>query len=164
MPTDCTTLYFMRHADAGDPAEFVGNDSERPLSDVGVKRTKRTAKHFAGGQIRPDLVLTSPYVRALQTAHIMADGLHVSDRVQEEPELKPGFDIHALKRLLAKHPDEARIMLVGHESDFSTTISAVIGGGVLEMKKGAIARVDVFDTDKPAGELKWLVTPMVLLG
>jgi phosphohistidine phosphatase len=164
MTSHTTRLYFMRHGDAGDPADFPGPDSERPLSDVGVLRTTRSARHFTMGQIRPDLVLTSPYKRACDTARILAEELGVPDAVQVEPALAPGFDTPALKRLLEKYSGRGRIVIVGHEPDFSHVIGALIGGGCVEMKKGAIARVDVFDPGKPAGQLKWLVTPMVLLG
>jgi phosphohistidine phosphatase len=53
-------------------------------------------------------------------------------------------------------------MLVGHEPDFSRTISALIGGGRVVMKKGGLARVDVESIDPPDGELVWLVTSKTL--
>jgi phosphohistidine phosphatase len=164
MSKNTACLYFMRHADAGDPAEFPGIDADRPLSEIGVRRTRRTATHLAAGAVRPDLVLTSPYLRAVETARILADGLGVPDAVRIEPALAPGFDIVALKGLLAEFGGTGRIVLVGHEPGFSRVIGALIGGGLVEMKKGAIARIDVFDQETPCGELKWLVTPTVLLG
>ena len=77
--------------------------------------------------------------------------------------LAPGFDARRLWRLLRLYPGARRLLLVGHEPDFSQTIAAVIGGGQLTMKKGGLARVRLSEESTPRGSLLWLVTPGFVL-
>lgn len=163
MATDITHLFFTRHADAGSSVDYQGPDNERALTEVGVLRTERVAAHIAQGPVRPDVILTSPFVRAAQTAAILAQELEMKDYVRDEALLAPGFNIDDLRQILAHFVGTSRIVLVGHEPDFSIVISQLIGGGTIEMKKGAIARVDITDPVTPAGILKWLAPPVLLV-
>ena len=107
-----------------------------------------------------DAVITSRLLRARQTAEIVAEALNVA--VSEDPRLAGGFSIDHLGAILAPHRDASAIMLVGHEPTFSTTISRLIGGGSIDMKKGTLARVDLHDTRQLRGELVWLIPPKIL--
>ena len=151
-------LHLLRHAHAGDPAHWQGDDDQRPLSDRGVRQCERLGRVLAGLDEAPDLFVTSPRLRALQTAEIVAGRLDLPvtvDRRLAEP-----LDLHVISALLAS-TGARRPCLVGHDPDFSELLAALIGVGSITMRKGAIARVDV---DGPrlvpgAGTLRYLLPP-----
>jgi phosphohistidine phosphatase len=156
-----TRLYFLRHGVAYERDEWQGSDDElRPLTDKGISAMKQEAKYMKQIKLELDSLITSPLVRARETAKIVADTLDL--KLDESSLLKPGFDIAALGKLLKQYDDSKRIMVVGHEPDFSRVISAVIGGGRVEMRKGGLARIDLAQVDPPRGDLVWLLTPSVL--
>ncbi|MCX7669909.1 MAG: phosphohistidine phosphatase SixA [Anaerolineae bacterium] len=148
-------IYFLRHGEASWPA-WSGPDSERPLTEKGIKEMQVVAEGIA--RLRPDAaVLTSPLRRAVQTAEILARALGVA--VTVEPGLAPGFDTARLRTFIERYPDRD-LLLVGHEPDFSTVIAALTGGNV-RMAKAGFACVELTAADKLAGELQWLVPPKV---
>lgn len=173
--TTLLRLYFLRHGRA-DREQFDGaDDNQRPLVDEGRRRTAVTARALA--RLEPDLdaIITSPLVRAEQTAAIVADHLGLSDRLRVDARLAPGFDLPELLEILADllaaaraeaaagSPAGARnLLLVGHEPDLSLVIGELTGGDVV-MKKGALARVDLAADDLSRGVLVWLLQPRVLL-
>jgi len=156
------TLYFLRHGQAGNPNEWQGDDSERPLTTDGKRRMQREAASIRALGVSPDAIVSSPLVRAQQTAEIVAKGLDLRDRLVTDPRLGPGFDTRQLKALLAAHRDASALLLVGHEPDFSETISRLIGGGRLDVKKGGLALVEVEDRASLAGRLVWLLPARML--
>ena len=151
----------MRHGLA-DRSAWDGSDFERPLTPAGQERMAREAEAIAQLGLGLNLILTSPLVRARQTAEIVADRLEMRDRLQEVERLGLGFGPTALRRILADLPDVDRLLLVGHEPSFSQTIAAITGGTHVVCKKGSLARVDILQ-DKPLlGELAWLIPPKEL--
>jgi phosphohistidine phosphatase len=156
-----TKLYFLRHGIAYESQEWQGdNDDLRPLTDKGIKAIQQEARYLHQIKLELDTLITSPLVRAHQTAQFVADTLNVP--LVENLLLKPGFSLAALTRLLKEYSSAKEVMLVGHEPDFSRVISAVIGGGALEMHKGGLARIDLTQSDPPRGDLVWLATPALL--
>ena len=156
-----TKLYFLRHGVAYERDEWQGdNDELRPLTDEGKSAMKREAKYLKQIKLELDCLITSPLVRAHDTAQFVANALDL--KLEESPLLKPGFDVVALGKLLKQYNPSKGIMVVGHEPDFSSVISAVIGGGSIEMRKGGLARIDLTQVDPPGGDLVWLLTPSVL--
>lgn len=153
-------LFFLRHGLAGDRSEWQGDDAKRPLTDEGKEKMKRTAATLAALDLGLDVIITSPFVRAQQTAEIVARKLNCS--LVEDKRLAPGFNADQLYKLLLDHPDANTVMLVGHEPDFSETISALIGGGRVVCKKGGLALVELPNAHSRQGELVWLVPPKVL--
>jgi len=153
------TVYFMRHGDAGDKQAWQGEDADRPLSALGIERTTAAAEHFARTRFHPTKILTSPLVRAAQTASIVAEILGVADLVDVDERLAPGFDIRAFRRILKEHPEPARLLLVGHEPGFSAVIEEIMGGGSIILKKGGVARLDIDHLTPPSGSLVWLDAP-----
>jgi phosphohistidine phosphatase len=151
-----TRLYFLRHG-AADRDQWDGSDFERPLTPRGAERTSCVARALARAGAAPDLVLTSPLVRALQTARIAAESLDAPLAVEEL--LAPGFSADALAVILAGNAGATSLMLVAHEPSFSEVIAEVIGGGRIVMKKSACARVDLSEDGSLRGELAWLLTP-----
>lgn len=153
-------LYFLRHGLAGDPTQWQGDDRLRPLTQEGKDKMKQEAENIAMLDLELDRILTSPLVRALQTAEIVAERL-VLPVIQDE-RLSPGCKPEALESILKDHPEAKNIMLVGHEPDFSGMLTAIIGGGRLVCKKGGLARVDIASNEPLQGELVWLIPPKLL--
>jgi phosphohistidine phosphatase len=122
----------------------------------------REAKTIARLKLEVDLILTSPLARAHQTADIVAGALGMRDCLVADRRLAPGFGVGALLEMVREHPGLSAIIVVGHEPDFSETISALIGGGRVVCKKGSLARVDLPADGSLNGELVWLVPPGIL--
>lgn len=156
-------LYFLRHGLAGERSEWTGNDCDRPLTRQGKKRMAREAVRMKALKLNVAHIVSSPLVRAHQTAEIVARHLGLLDKLIDEELLKPGFDRGALKEILKRHAAEEAIMLVGHEPDFSSTISSIIGGGRITFKKGGLAYVNLPDRTTLTGNLVWLMPPAVLV-
>lgn len=154
-------LYLLRHADAGDPMTWLGDDAERPLSSKGRRQAKRLGGLLAGIKLRPDVILTSPKLRAADTAKIV--GKAVSVKPKKDDRLGASIELGDLAGLLAGNQEARRVLLVGHDPDFSTLASSLTGAAI-ELKKGAIARIDVGDAGPRAGggALRWLVPPSLL--
>jgi len=154
-------LTLLRHAHAGDPAEWNGPDEKRPLSRRGRKQALRLARFLKAVGFRPDALITSPKVRAVQTADALADELDLHATV--DPRLSEGVTLDVLEAILASADNPGRPVLVGHDPDFSEIASALTGRPGLMLAKGAIAR---FDARRPlvpgSGELRWLVPPDLL--
>jgi phosphohistidine phosphatase len=153
-------LYFLRHGLAEDREQWEEDDSLRPLTSKGKKKTEQIAKKLV--ELIPDLdaIITSPLTRALQTAEIAAEELGL-DVIQDE-RLSPGFSSKELADILSGYPEAAAVMVVGHEPDFSDTISTITGGSGIVMKKGGLARVDVENPTALEGSLVWLIPPKIL--
>ena len=148
-------LYFLRHGEADWPG-WTKADDERPLTDFGKKEVRQLAKFLNRLKVKPELVVTSPLPRASQTAEIAAEQLKA--KLREDKALEPGFGISELRTLL-KHHGPKVLMLVGHEPDFTSVISALTGAS-LKLSKAGVALVD-FDPETEKGRLVWLFPPKV---
>jgi phosphohistidine phosphatase len=151
-------LYFLRHASAVSRGEWEGDDSERPLTEAGKEEVAKMAALLARLAPPLDAVVTSPYVRASETAEIVAQHLNLQDNVVSDGKLEPGFDANSLGKLLKGFPDAKALLLVGHEPDFSTTVRQLTGGRIV-LKKGGVAYVEISDSSLKKGVLGWLVQP-----
>ena len=155
-------VYFLRHGLAGVREEWPGDDAGRPLTKKGIKNLVTQAKTLARLDLQLDVIITSPLTRAVQTADIVAGALKMVAQLQQDERLRPGFGRDELEQVLADHPQAKNIMLVGHEPDFSLTISALIGGGNVVLKKGGLARTDITASAPLQGNLVWLLPPKSL--
>lgn len=155
------SLHLLRHADAGDPEDWHGDDAARPLSEKGVRQAERLAHHLASLGFEPDLILSSPKLRARQTADIVA--AEVGRAVVLDDRLGGGLRPRLVAELLGDHGAPGRPVLVGHDPDFSELLAELVGAPTITMKKGALARVDIADGLEPGGGvLRWLVPPDLL--
>ncbi len=157
VPIRATTLYLLRHAHAGDPEAWSGPDELRPLSERGKRQVKRLARFLAEGPVRPDAIVTSPKVRAEQTARTVAKALDIPVRLDQR--LAGGFGMRSLAELLGSL--EARQpMLVGHDPDFSALLANLAGSRGVEMRKGALAAIDLaWPLARGSGALRFLLSP-----
>jgi phosphohistidine phosphatase SixA len=154
-------LHLLRHAHAGDPETWDGPDAARPLSQKGRAQAERLGSFLADIAFRPDAVITSPKVRAAQTAEIVANQLGVG--VTEDDALAGSLDLDAVDGVLARGGDPERAVIVGHDPDFSELLSMLCDTDNAPMRKGAFARIEV---DRPLkagrGTLRWLIPPDAL--
>ena len=148
-------LYFLRHGEADWPG-WTKSDDERPLTDFGKKEVRQVAKFLSRLKVKLDSIVTSPLPRALQTAEIAAEQLKT--KLRQDEALEPGFGISELRSLLKRHGSKV-LMVVGHEPDFSSVISALTGAS-LKLSKAGVALVDI-DPDTEKGRLLWLFPPKV---
>ncbi|MBA2434827.1 MAG: phosphohistidine phosphatase SixA [Verrucomicrobiota bacterium] len=146
-------LYLLRHGEADWPG-WKEADDERPLTKAGRKEMHQVGEFLAALRVRPDVILTSPLPRAAQTADIAAE--HLKVRASEEKLLAPGFRAEELTCLRRKYPQQV-LMLVGHEPDFTSVISALTGAD-LKLSKGGVALLEISGTK---GKLLWLFPPKV---
>jgi len=151
-------LYFLRHGVAADYGPAGTGDAGRPLTREGIEKMTAAARGMQRLGVQLDLLLSSPLVRARETAAIVGRTLGLE--VEIAADLSPGCGLSRLRALLATHSDAGRLMVVGHEPDFSTLIGDLTGARV-EMKKGGLARVELPAPDA-AGTLLWLLTSRVL--
>jgi phosphohistidine phosphatase len=127
-------IWLLRHGDAADGSP----DAERPLTDKGRRQSRVAGEALQALGVSLDACLTSPKVRAAQTAEVACAELGVDP--QEEPELSGGpFDAEALSAGLGEN-----VMLVGHEPDFSMAVHDLTGARV-KLKKGGLAGVEGSD-------------------
>ena len=146
-------LYFFRHGEADWPS-WTKPDDERPLTDFGKKEARQVAKFLDRLKVKPDLIVTSPLPRALQTAEAAAEQLKA--KLRQDEALEPGFGISELRVLLRRQESKV-LMLVGHEPDFTSVISALTGAS-LKLSKAGVALID-FDPETEKGRLLWLFPP-----
>ncbi|MGI8594195.1 MAG: SixA phosphatase family protein [Solirubrobacteraceae bacterium] len=147
-------LWFLRHGDA-EP-HGARSDAGRRLTEKGEKQARVAGAALARLGLEFDAVFASPRVRALDTAKLACEALG-GEPVEHEP-LSGGFDREDADELLAGHDEEASLLLIGHEPDFSETIRDLVGGRV-DIKKGGVAGVRV---EGRTGELIALVRPSEL--
>lgn len=151
-------LHLVRHADAGDPEAWTGPDAARPLSEKGRAQAERLGVFLADHDFRTDAVITSPKLRAAQTAEIVAGHLGVA--VTTDARLGDPLDLSALDAVLTDANDPERPMLFGHDPDFSELLADLCGASNAPMRKGALAKIEV---DRPlqagGGTLRWLIPP-----
>lgn len=152
------TIYFLRHGDA-EPGGPRKPDFDRRLTIKGQTISTKETKTLRKLQVKPEVILTSPYARALQTAQIVADGLECP--LVEVKELGCGCSLDHLMDALKAAGSPETVMVVGHEPDFSTMIEQTTGAEV-EMKKGGVACVDLYRPVARRGILLWLMSGKLL--
>lgn len=133
-------LYFMRHAQAMNVSDWRGAEAARPLTDEGRSRAAQAAAGLARSQLGVEAIISSPYVRAYETALIVGRALDID--VATSDALRPGFSLASLDVALALRPDARAALFVGHEPDMSGVVNALAGnaeGRDVTMKKGSCA-------------------------
>jgi phosphohistidine phosphatase len=152
-------LYLLRHAHAGNAAEWTGNDDLRPLSSRGRQQARDLGRHLAARAFALDLLVSSPKLRARQTAELVGEEIGAAVGLDER--LGGPLDVDDLSVVLDDLGGQ-RVMLVGHDPDFSELAAQLSGTLRLPLRKGALARIDVSLPLHPgAGILRWLLPPEV---
>lgn len=155
-----------RHGIAMERGEWQGEDADRPLTPDGVKKTRQAAAGLRRMQVEPTHLLSSPFVRAHETAKILHASLRTPLDIQLCKELLPDAPPAKLIALLHTLPNDASIICVGHEPNLSTTVSLLIfgktGGGLVLKKAGACAITFNGRPEAGHGLLQWWLTPAQL--
>lgn len=152
-------VLIIRHAEAAEAAD--GPDEQRPLTKDGRKQSRRTAKAIKKLVKRVDLLASSPLLRVMQTAEIIAERLDI--RWQQLDALSPQADADDVIQWLGNQSPSRTIALVGHEPGLSRLIGLAVAGreaSFVKLKKGAAAMIEFSEAPKPGGGLLlWLLTP-----
>ena len=158
-------LYLVRHGMAAERGPKYPDDRLRPLTPAGVKRFAAAVPGLLELDVVIDFVLTSPLVRARDTATLLAAGLKPKPAMTEIEALAPGGRHQAVIEAIKTHSKRhRRLALVGHEPDLGELAARLLGArGIVQFKKGAICAIDV-DGATPGGPgtLRWLLTPRAL--
>lgn len=138
-------IHIVRHAEAVERTPEI-REEHRYLTRRGRRRFRKAAKSLATLGISPDLILTSPLIRAVQTADILAEKLSYKRELTVAAQLAPGFRPEALDELLKLYPQAGEVALVGHEPDLGLVTQALLGetesltlpkGGTVSFKRAA---------------------------
>lgn len=156
------SLYFLRHAIAVPRGTVGVADADRPLTEKGRNRMVRAVKGLRSLELSFDALLSSPLLRAFQTAEIVREQLPLNLEIEIEESLKPGGELlDFLKKL--RHRPEQNILLTGHEPAMSSWIEDLLGcgkTGSIRMKKGGLCHLHLdFSSNPPEAEMLFLLPP-----
>lgn len=155
-------VYILRHAIA-EPSRPGLADSKRELTAEGRKELQRVVLGLRKLKIRPDVILSSRYRRAWDTALIAAEALQDPPQVLEFDPLIPAGSPPEIWTGLRKFSSESSVMLVGHEPLLTQFAAFLLASPMLDLKlkKSGFIRIDVEDphAKPPAGTMRWLLSP-----
>ena len=158
-------VYLLRHAIAAPRGVQPYPNDDRPLTEEGIEKMSKEAKGIRQVIDDVDIILTSPLLRAAETARIVAQILNVESKFQVCNELAPRSSIHLLLTYLAKFKKLNSIMIVGHDPDLTYFASVLLGKKtpIIEFKKGSLCCIEVSTIpSRKDGILLWHVTPKQL--
>jgi phosphohistidine phosphatase len=154
-------IYLLRHGIAED-AGPGRPDSERALTSEGREKLRRVLKRVRIADVSPDVILSSPYRRAVETAEVAADVLGYKGKVVRTRALVSEASPSEVWGEIRSRKDERSILLASHEPLMSSTVAFLLGSPALQvdMKKAALVRIDCDSLGpEPRGVLKWMITP-----
>lgn len=157
-------LYILRHGIAADRGAEYPEDNLRPLTDRGIRRMRREAKGINAIGVVPDVIISSPLVRAVQTAEIVRDGLDAPPQMAISEALVPEAHPSQIIQEIAKsYSTFSSVMVVGHEPHLSSLVSYIMTGQVswlITLKKGALCNMNISASGR--GQLLWALAPRQL--
>jgi phosphohistidine phosphatase len=157
-------LYLVRHATATEGiGGAIRSDAERPLIEEGKKEAQVVASALRRMGAKADVFLTSPLVRARQTAEIFSEVFGGKDKLHFSETLAPGGSVSDLYKDLKEFKRAEEIFLFGHQPDMTRIASTLLWVGPdldMPFKKAGVARIDIYDLPPTSpGTLKWFITP-----
>lgn len=153
-------LFLVRHAKAADGALY-GEDGERPLTPEGRKAASAVGEALAKEGVELDAIVTSPLVRAVETAELLAVGVGYKGALEVSASLEPSGRPDVMLSVAVQPRLDAgvkRLALVGHEPSMGYLLSALLQKPGLSMSKGAVVKLKLDGLDRPA-KLAWIVKP-----
>lgn len=159
-------IYVVRHGiaiDREDPK--CPPDPERYLTEEGIEKTKRVAAGVEALGASPDLLLSSPYVRAIETAEIFAAALdYPKQKIRRTDLLLPGAEPTLFFRELVKDKQTSTIFIFGHAPQLDDLIATALGlkHHLTSLKKAGVALLELKRVSPPSGQLIWLAPPKLL--
>jgi phosphohistidine phosphatase len=152
-------LIIVRHAEAVERSADIREEG-RYLTPEGRLSFRKTAEIMKDKGINPDLILTSPLLRAVQTADILAETISYNGPLIATDDLAPGFDIEELRQLLKTFKDAREIVLVGHEPDLGGIVASLLSlPEGFAFKKGSAVKLKI-EPEAPGqpSDFKWLAS------
>ena len=160
---DCVLF---RHGIAAERDEWEGPDEARPLTERGAKRVAQAAGGLSRLDVRPTHILSSPLVRAIETAKIAHRSLRIRTTVRIVDELLPDASPNRLLSILHDFPPESYVLCVGHEPHLGMVASVLLSGRAsssFPLKKAGACLIELSAIVKPGqGLLRWWLTPSQL--
>jgi len=157
-------LYVLRHAVAIDRSspDYIHDDSKRPLTRKGIRQMHRGARGMKRLGLDFDIVLSSPYTRARETAEIVVEALEAEDTLELFQPLTPEIPPEQAIRQLARRCEKLQsVLLVGHEPQLSAMGSILLSGTsglALELRKGGLFKLRVDQIQSGTAILDWWLT------
>ena len=160
---DCLLL---RHGIAVERDEWEGLDGDRPLTEQWATRVAQVAAGLNRLDVQPTHVLSSPLIRAIETAKIVHRSLRVRSAMHLVDELLPDAPPHRLLSILHNLPPESCVLCIGHEPQLGMAASVLLSGrasAAFPMKKAGACLIELPIQLKPGrGVLRWWLTPSQL--
>jgi phosphohistidine phosphatase len=157
-------IYFLRHASAGEPKLNAAKDEQRPLDEQGNQQSHNVGRALAAMKLTVDVIISSPLVRAEQTASIVAKEIGHGRQLIFDTALRPEASYDQFQDLLHRYSGKEAIMIVGHNPSLTEFLNQLVTGETapqsIELKKGAIAKVE--KAGGGAAVLKWCMPPKVV--
>ena len=158
------TIYFLRHANAGQKRMDPVRDEKRALDKQGISQSRAVGRLLAALDVQIDALFASGLKRASQTASLVGNELAFEGRVNFVPALRPEGTFAQFKLLLQENMQHDALMVVGHNPNFSEFLSLLLTNGkvksLINLPKGGVAKVEI--ERKKAAVLKWCITPKVV--
>lgn len=160
-------IYVIRHSDAVDQGTpGYEDDSLRPLTENGCDKAKKIASALKGLGVKPDIIVSSPYVRAKQTAEILAKKLKYKEELAFSDTLTPMGSADSIIGEIVEKYSVDELVLVGHEPCFSKLIGTLTAGNpglAVNVRKGSVCCLSADDLRKERkAVLEWFLTPKIL--
>ncbi len=159
-------LYVVRHGIAAPHGTPGVAEDERPLTDEGIRKMNEVARGLKVLAVKPELILTSPLPRALQTARIVQETVDRNIALRTVECLSPAGSRADLYAELHRERKAASVMLVGHQPSLGEIAGEIAWGSAdnyIELKKGGACCLEVEELRTvPVGTLVWLATPSLL--
>ena len=156
-------VYFLRHANAGEPLPSPKKDEKRGLDKEGIELCGYVGRALAAMDMQVDAIISSPLKRSTQTASLVGNEMGFEGKLQIEPALRPQATFADFRKMLDKYTRHEAIMVVGHNPNLSEFLGRIISDSgceaSTELRKGAVARVEL---RRSSGTLYWCLTPKIL--
>ena len=150
-------IYILRHGHAQNIDNGL-NDFDRALTEEGIEKISKLSLFFNRLDINLEFVLSSPYVRAKQTAEILISNLTSKPNLKIVDFLSCGASSKEISRGLMEYSSSKNLLLVGHSPDLEIFLGKIIGAERITLKKGALAKVSFENSIEMSGKLEWLIT------
>lgn len=159
-------IYLLRHAIAEERDEKkYPDDAKRPLTSEGATRMQKAARGFVHLVPAPELILTSPFVRASQTAQILAKSYKIRPPLDTSELLRPGTAAVDIRAMLAKLKKEEHVVLVGHDPGLNELAAFLLDARspCFALKKSGACAIEFSHRNSfQHGTLLWLASPKML--
>jgi phosphohistidine phosphatase len=154
-------IYILRHGIA-EVARAGMSDADRALVGEGRKKLASVLRMAKAAGVAPSLIVTSPYLRAVQSAEVAAKQLGYTGEILKIDALRPGGSPREAWEEIRPHQGSPSVLISGHEPLLSNFAAFLLGVPALliDLKKGSLLRIDLDHLGaEPRGILRWYLTP-----